>query len=300
MNAEPEAGDVAAVTAIVTAWRRAGQTIATIEKLRACHPAPDEILVHVDGDETATTAAIKTAFPDIPVIESAASIGPGGGRNKLVAAARNTIVAAFDDDSYPADADYFARAAFLFGRFPETVVIGAAIFHRHEPEPQPLRAAGPAASFVGCGTVYQRDAYLEAGGYVPLALAYGMEEEDLALRFMDQGKLMLHSPWLRVFHDTDLSHHAAPALTAAQIANTALHAYLRYPPRYWPYGAAQVLNRVLWCARNGRTRGIASGLAQIPGHLWRHRSQRKPVSAGVIRARRQTRGAHMPLQSFDS
>ena len=287
----------AGVTAIVTAWRRIDQTLAAIARIRACEPAPDEVLVHVDGNESECAAAIRKAFPDVAVLESADSVGPGGGRNKLIEAARNELAASFDDDSYPIDADYFARVEFLFERFPEAALIGASIFHRHEPEPAAARLATRTGSFTGCGAVYRRSAFLGGGGYVPLPIAYAMEEEDLALRLLDQGKVMLFSPWLRVFHDTDLSHHGNPRITAAQIANTALLAFLRYPARYWPYGAAQVLNRAIWSVRHGRSQGVAVGLAQIPRHLWRHRELRRPVSAGAVRAK--LRGRVPGLQTYD-
>jgi GT2 family glycosyltransferase len=284
------------VTAIVTAWKRVEQTLATIAHIRACDPAPDEILVHVDAGGEGCASAIRKAFPDIAVLESASSVGPGGGRNKLAGAARNEFVASFDDDSYPIDADYFARAVSLFQRFPEAALIAASIYHRHETQAPAARAAALTASFTGCGVVYRRGAFLAGGGYVPLPIAYAMEEEDLALRLLDQGKVMLYSPWLRVFHDTDLSHHGNPRITAGQIANTALLAFLRYPPRYWPYGAAQVLNRALWSVRNGRSAGVLSGLGQIPGHLWRHRSLRRAVSAATLRGKLRSRA--LALESF--
>ncbi len=285
------------VTAIVTAWKRTGQTLTAIAHIQACKPAPDEILVHVDAGGQECACAIRKAFPDIAVLESASSVGPGGGRNKLIAAARNELIASFDDDSYPIDADYFARVEFLFERFPEAALIAASIFHRHETQLPADRSAAVTGSFTGCGVVYRRSAFLDGGGYVPLPIAYAMEEEDLALRLLDQGKVMLFSPWLRVFHDTDLSHHGNPRITAAQIANTALLAFLRYPARYWPYGAAQVLNRAIWSVRHGRSQGVAGGLAQIPRHLWRHRGLRRPVSAGAVRAK--LRGRVPRLQTYD-
>lgn len=277
------------VTAIITAWRRLDQTIVTIDKIRNCSPAPSQILVHVDGGETRCAQAIRSASPEIIILQSQESIGPGGGRNKLMEAAENDLVASFDDDSYPIDNDYFARIIHLFQRFPEAALIAASIFHRHEPEPLPLRAAGTTGCFVGCGVVYRRTAFIEAGGYVPLPVAYGMEEEDLALRMLNQKQQLLVSPWLRVFHDTDLGHHRAPQITSAQIANTALLAFLRYPARYWLYGAAQVLSRSLWSATHGRTLGLASGLAQIPGYLWRRRGLRHPVASEAIRAKLRAR-----------
>ena len=118
---------------------------------------------------------------------------------------------------------------------------------------------------------------------MPLVVAYGMEEEDLALRLLDRGRTLLHCPCLRVFHDTDRSHHNSALITSGTIANIALLAWLRYPARYWPYGVLQVANRCIWCMRVGRRRGIISGLTQIPGHLWKHRHLRAPVSPQAMR-----------------
>jgi GT2 family glycosyltransferase len=205
-------------------------------------------------------------------------LGPGGGRNKLIETASNELVASFDDDSYPADPDFFGRAAILFERFPEAALISCAIFHRGEAVPSAEIAIGAAGSFVGCGVVYRRSDFIETGGYVPMPLAYGMEEEDLALRLLNRGKVLLYSPWLRVYHDTDLSHHSNPTITSGYLANIALLAYLRYPIFYWPYGALQVLNRMVWCLRAGRTAGLLSGIALIPTHVFRHRHLRAPVS----------------------
>src|SRR5262249_35452123 len=79
----------AQITAIVTAYQRIDQTLGTLKKLRACRPAPEEILVHVDGNQTQCEAAIRRAFPEIKLLRSEKSVGPGGGRNKLVAQAKH-------------------------------------------------------------------------------------------------------------------------------------------------------------------------------------------------------------------
>ena len=98
------------ISAIVTAYERIDQTLATLRVLQSCVPAPDEILVHVDANQIACENAIRNAFPDIQILRSKEQVGPGGGRNKLVNAAGGEFVASFDDDSYPIDSDYFARA----------------------------------------------------------------------------------------------------------------------------------------------------------------------------------------------
>jgi GT2 family glycosyltransferase len=140
------------------------------------------------------------------------------------------------------------------------------------------------ADFSGGACAYRRQRYLGVGGYVPLPDAYNMEEVDFALRLHGQGGKVLGTPWLRVFHDTDLARHADPVVTSASISNLALLTFLRYPMSLWPVGVGQVLNRISWLVRHGRRRGVAHGLASIPQRLWAYRAYRQPVSPTVLRS----------------
>lgn len=274
----------APVTVMVTAYRRIEPALTTLRILHECDPRPAEILVHVDGGERTCAAAIERAFPEIPVIVSEANVGPGGGRNRLVEAARHELVASFDDDSYPMDRDYFARLVDVFRDRREAWVVAARIFHLHQPpEPATARAVWT-ADFNGCGCAYRRSRYAEAGGYVPLPTAYGMEEVDLSLRVHARGGRVLQSDMLRVCHHTDLSHHADPAITSASIVNIALLAFLRYPPSLWALGAAQCVNRIQWLLRHGRRRGVLSGLTAIPATLTKYRHHRHPLRSESVRA----------------
>jgi len=272
------------ISAIVTAYERVDQTLNTLRILESCDPKPDEILVHVDANRVDCAEAIRTHFPHIRVIISDERVGPGGGRNKLVAAAKHEFVASFDDDSYPIDADYFARVAQLIDRFPEASVVCAALYHAGEAIGLDERKAQWTADFSGGACVFRREAFMNAGGYVPLPVAYGMEEVDLALRLHSGGGKILSSSWLRVFHDTDLQRHAEPHVTAGSIANLALLAYLRYPVSLWSIGVAQCVNRVLWLLRHGRHRGIWRGVAMIPGHLRAHHQFRSTLTVGAVRS----------------
>jgi len=275
---------VTGITAIVTAYQRIKQTLGTLQKLHECQPALDEILVHVDGGQTECEDAIRAAFPDVQVLRSGTCVGPGGGRNKLIAAARNEFVASFDDDSYPIDADYFARASTLFEKFHAASVLSAAFYHQGEAIASDSRTADWVSDFSGGACVYRRSVFLATAGYVPLPVAYGMEEVDLALRLYAQGGKILRTPWLRVFHDTDLKRHADPQVTAGSIANLALLTYLRYPLSCWFVGLGQLGNRIQWLLRNGRARGILKGLVMIPAHLRNNRQYRKKLAAEVVRS----------------
>ena len=282
------------ISAIVTAYERIEQTLETLRIIQSCTPPPDEILVHVDANRRDCEAAIREAFPTVRVLRSEEQIGPGGGRNKLVDAAQFEFVASFDDDSYPIDSDYFARAAMLFAQFPDAVVLCAALYHVGEAIGLDDRRAEWTADFSGGACIYRREAFLDAGGYVPLPVAYGMEEVDLAIRLHARGGKILTTRWLRVFHNTDLQRHADPRVTAGSIANLALLAYLRYPVSLWGIGVGQCANRLLWLLRHGRRRGILKGVTMIPAHLRAHHRYRLPVSGAAVRSylalRRQARG----------
>jgi GT2 family glycosyltransferase len=277
-------GDAVPVTAIVTAYQRVEQTVATLHKIRSCRPRPAEILVHVDGGQSDCTQAIRRAFPSVVILHSDENLGPGGSRNKLIAAARNELVASFDDDSYPLDTDYFGRLIEMFERFPNASVVCARLFHLGEALQPALDNAKWIADFSGGGSAYRREVFVGTEGYVPLSVAYGMEEVDLAIRLHARGERVLYTDWLRIYHDTDLGRHADVQVTAMSIANIALLAYLRYPPAMWPVAVAQLFNRVQWLWRHGRRHGIVQGLISIPSHLWRHRPHRRRVSIRSLKS----------------
>ena len=285
------------ISAIVTAYDRIEQTLATLKVIQSCTPAPDEILVHVDDNRVALVNAIRDAFPDVRVLLSHERVGPGGGRNKLLAAAAHELVASFDDDSYPIDSDYFARAQQLFVKHKDASVICAALYHRGETIALDVQRAEWTADFCGGACIFRRSAFLDAGGYVPLAVAYGMEEVDLALRLHSRGGRILTSSWLRVFHDTDLQRHGDPRVTAGSIANLALLAYLRYPVSLWFVGFGQCVNRVVWLLRHGRRRGIWTGVKMIPAHLRAHREYRLPLAFRDVKSYLALRRAPLPETS---
>src|SRR5918996_3830078 len=272
------------ISATVTAYDRIDQTLATLRVIHNCVPAPDEVLVHVDANQVECEKAIRNAFPSVRVLRSSDQVGPGGGRNKLMNAAQFEFVASFDDDSYPIDSDYFARARNLFERFPDASVICAALYHTGESIGLDDRSAQWTADFRGGACIYRREAFLEAGGYVPLPVAYGMEEVDLAIRLHSRDGKILTTPWLRVFHNTDLKRHGDSHVTAGSIANLALLAYLRYPISLWGIGVGQCANRLLWLLRHGRRRGILKGLTMIPAHLRANHRYRLPVSKRAVRS----------------
>lgn len=282
------------VTAMVTGYRRTEDLIKTLHILRSCDPAPAEIIVHVDGGQRETASAVERACSGVAVLLNDSQVGPGGGRNKMIAAASHDIVASFDDDSYPIDRDYFDRVRRAFQEFPAAWVVDAQVFHLNEAIEPDNTAAEWVSDFSGGACAYRRERYLQVGGYLPLPTAYGMEEVDFGLRIHALGGRVLRSGRLRVFHNTDLSHHADPEITSASIVNLALLAYLRYPVSMWAVGAAQCANRIQWLFRHGRRRGVWRGLRSIPAAIARHRRERDPLSGRAVRSYLALRRAPRP------
>lgn len=265
------------VTAIVTACSREEKTLDSLQKILRCVPAPAEVLVHVDGGHDHLANRIREEHPRVKVLVSHGHVGPGGARNLLVQTASHPFVASFDDDSYPHNPDYFAVAVSEFETHPDASMLAATVRDIYFPEGPPGTVTHRTATFVGCGCVYRRSAFLATTGYVPLALAYGMEEVDLSMRLHAGGGILLQSPKLIVQHNTDMQHRFTPAVNAAITSNAALLVYLRYPLLLWPLGLMQFCRVVLGLFRERRTEGIWRGIANIPAHLSRHRKYRKTL-----------------------
>lgn len=277
-------GSFCPLTVITTSYRRPKEILITLDKILGTRPAPAEVLVHVDDNQTECEAAIRKSFPDVQTILSPTRVGPGGARNKLLATARNEIVASFDDDSYPIDSDYFDRVLSIFLKFPEAALLAASIFHREEIVTPAVDEFSWVSDFAGAGCAYRRNVFLNTARYVPIPIAYGMEEVDLALRLHASGKKILFAKSLRVFHDSRLEHHVQPEINGASIANLALLGYLRYPRSLWLTGVGQCLNRIRWLLKHGRWRGIISGLIMIPRHLRMYRQYRTPLSRNAVQS----------------
>ena len=270
------------VSALVTAYERPAATLRTIETILACDPVPREILVHVDDGKDELADMIRERFPDVRVFVNEQHVGPGGGRNVLLENASCDICASFDDDSFPACADYFGALLDVFSRLPDASLVTVGVVEDpREATALPTRAQR-VASFLGCACAYRKSRARMAGNYVPIPIAYGMEEQDLALRIHHYGGSIYFDPRLSVVHECDFARRATPKITAAALQNTALLCLLRYPLFLWPIGIAQVTSFAAWKVARGHAYGLLEGFRHMPMHVRRYWNYRKPVSAATV------------------
>ena len=282
------------LSVVIPTYNRLNNLKMCLEKILSYSILPSEIVIHIDAGDNVTQEMLEQLrLPLVRWISSETTQGPGGGRNKLIKAAKYPIIASFDDDSWPISPDYFQVALDNFARYPQAAVISAQEIRCNSHSQSNLSKnercdrVQEVACFQNCACLIRKEAFMQTAGYIPLRYAYGMEEADVALQILDKGWQIIEVPDLQVFHDTELEHHASPEINAAHIANTALLAYLRYPIQKMPLGIAQVLNRAKYAYSMGRYKGIGKGLLQAPQLIWKYRHRRSPVHLHTLIKSRQ-------------
>lgn len=278
------------ISAIVPTHERFDLLARTLDVIQACQPAPAEVLVHVDGGNSELYQTVLRHYPSVRCLFSDARIGPGGSRNRLIAAARYEWVANFDDDSFPARNDYFRRVGELARVFPDSAVFNSSCHARDGESPFIQQIS----EFVGSGCVFNKRWFERTRGFVPLPIAYGMEEVDVSLQLYCLGGRILHDPYLRVRHEPPLERGRDEiSITASVLANRFLLPWLRYPPWLWPVGMVHIISQLRWMIGNERASAILPGLKMTLSHLREFRSFRHPVPSfrllSWLRLRRSSR-----------
>ena len=277
---------------VIPTFNRHAQLQSALDQIFSCERYPSEILIHVDAGDLETPKMLQEKFSGkVRWICATSNRGPGGGRNVLMEMAKTPWVVTFDDDSWPESPDFFELLGQVITANPETGVLAFPINVRGQKPSHWPKQIQQASCFENCGCAIRREAFLQTDGFLPLRHAYGMEEADVSLQLLNKGWHILNVPDLWVYHDTGMEHHACAPVNAAQITNTALLAFLRYPFNLWPFGILQTINRVKYAISVGRFRGIAKGLWDIPFACWKYRAARKPVKAETIQLARMLRSA---------
>lgn len=266
------------ITAVFPAYERIQDALNTLDLIKACDPRPAEIIVHVDGGAYAVADAIAAAHPDVRIITSDVFVGPGGARNRLVEEASHELVANFDDDSHPEHPDYFARVMDDFRLFPEMAALSASSQQLEKDMPGFMDFA----ILSGCGCVFRKSWFKRISGFVPLRIAYCMEEVDVSLQLHEIGGRLIHDPGLHVKHLKTLPIKPDAEVSAAILANTALFPYLRYPPILWPLGLWQVVSRILYICKTDRGRGLRRGLSLVMVNFKKYRAYKRTIPSTKI------------------
>ena len=252
------------VAVCITTHNRRDELARTLNALAGLHPAPDEILVAVDGCDDGTLGFLREEYPQIRLLVHEQALGSIPSRNELAAACQCDLFLSLDDDSYPLETDCIARLRTLFAARPRLAV--AAFPQRSDEFPETLTAVdlGPSqfvGSYANSGAAIRRSVFERLGGY-PDFFFHAYEEPDFALRCVAAGWQVWHEASLTIRHhftgtqrnEVRTHHrHARNELwsvllrcPAPQLLGVALFRIVRQFGYAWTRGIAWVVREPAW------------------------------------------------------
>lgn len=188
------------VTVVLPTFGRYRYVAEVLEDLRAQTIKPTQILIADGNPVDAREPTVYEQFSDLP-IEILWHTEPGicSGRNACLARATGDYVWFVDDDSR-FDARNLEMHLRVLAAYGGDVSVGPA-YTKGRPELAPEQR-DIKCGFMDCGTTLVRRELLEAvGGFdMQFNLYLRGEDNDLGIRFVRQGALMLNNPYAKRFH----------------------------------------------------------------------------------------------------
>ncbi|TCJ16979.1 glycosyltransferase [Rubrobacter taiwanensis] len=267
--------------AVVVATRnRREELLRSLGRLVALPERP-EIAVVDNASTDGTPEAVPDAYPQVRVIPLERNLGAAA-RTVGVRAVRAPYVAFADDDSWW-EPGALARAADLLDAHPRLGLVAARILVGPEeredpicagmresplPEDRPDLPGRPVLGFLACAAAVRRQAYLQAGGFIP-GLGVGGEEEFLAADLAAAGWGVRYVEELTVHHYPSALRDARERRRTAT-RNALWFLWLRRP---LPVAARRTLRVLAALPRGGvSARGVADALLGAPGLMRRRRA----------------------------
>ena len=198
----------------------------------------DEVIVMDNGSSDGTAEFVRNRFSQVRLIEAERNLGFGGGSNLGIRAARNRIVVLLNNDMDVApgfvsalldgftDDSVFAVSAQIYFRDPnrrrEETGLTSGCFEkgflrvRHEIEGD-VKTLYPTFYGGGGSTAYDREKFLELGGFDPLFEPFYLEDTDISYCAWRRGWKVLYQPKALVHHEhrsTIGKYYSAQAIRA--------------------------------------------------------------------------------------
>ncbi len=276
---------------IVMITRNRGAQIHTAVRHLLALPEKPHIIVVDNGSSDDTVNIARGLDREIEVVSLGRNLG-GAGRNVGVSLARTAYVAFSDDDSWWAPGA-LSRACDLLDSDPRLGLLAARILVGPDEQldpicelmsTNPLASDGhdghspvgvPITSFVACGAVVRKLAFLQAGGFDP-HFGVGGEEEVLSLDLLRRGWRLAYSDDVTAYHHPSQVRNVARR-QRHQVRNALWSAWLRRPVP----AAVAATRRFAACALrdNACRSGLLAAFVGLPWVL----SARHPVPDHIDR-----------------
>ncbi len=289
---------VSTVSVVVLTYRRDGALSATLQRI-ASSLNPNRIqlvLVDNNADGRDRSEAIS-AFPDAVYINENYNMGVTAGRNRAIRDTTGDIILFVDDDALLEVGAGFQGD--LISMFADDAHLGAVAFRSfvgdkrveedkefpHTDKSRDRSKGFDTFRFIGVAHAIRRSLLKESGLYCP-SFFYGMEEFDLAFRFLKLGYRIEYRPDFTVQHmKSESGRLPSSAVLQRMYANKLAVGWMHLPLRTFVKSASAWFLKTLFDSRNPLTplRSIGDFLAMVShGQI----EPRRPSKALVDEIRR--------------
>jgi hypothetical protein len=218
------------VAVIVLSWNGAADTLACLASLSKVNSPEFTTLMVDNGSSDRTASLVRSAFPDVEVLELPRNLGFAGGNNAGFASLRgrgfDTVV--FLNNDTIVDEGFLQplvdglREAWvgivvpkiLYMDDPGRIWYAGGIVHvatglfRHEgirmPDGPGFSKAGPTGYGTGCCLAMRSSDFDALGGFDEEFRMYG-EDVDLSMKVRDSGRIVMYQPASRIWHRVSAS-----------------------------------------------------------------------------------------------
>lgn len=275
------------VSVVIAARNRPQELQRLLESLGAQTLQPAEIVVVDDGSEPPLPQ-----FPGPLQFRNDISRGACQARNLGFRKVSGKYVCIFDDDAELKDTSLIERAVALAEKLPD---VGAVGFRQltsegktHWMQPAPGEEMRLVPSFHGFGALIARAPFEAVGGFFE-PLGYYCEEDELALKLVDHGFVVMYDPSLQVVHHEHGEGRDHRIIHRLAWRNMMYIAVARYPLVLVAPALAIATLRWIRLARGWkefRFTDVVWGFHALVRRLPELMSQRRPVRFETLKARR--------------
>jgi GT2 family glycosyltransferase len=188
---------------VITTYNRCDDLRHTCTQLSKLDPAPEEVIICLDGCTDVSRVMLQNEYPSYRIIENATQQGSIPSRDRAFRLVTSDLIVTLDDDSYPVDSAFLGKVSRLVNEHPEAA---AFTFPEIRDDGGP---ADPSVSihspghyvrdFPNCAGVILRSLYGKAATYQPF-FSHAYAEPDYCLQLYSAGHTVWFEPSLPVRH----------------------------------------------------------------------------------------------------
>lgn len=190
------------VAIMIASHNRATELERTLSAIALLEPAPQELLITLDGCTDNSLEIVQQIAPQAKIIINQVGQGSISSRDQMLRSSQCDYVLSLDDDSYPKQRNCIDIVVRLFEQFPQAAVLH---FPQHTDErPDSLNEkhfgeAYQTGSYANSGACYRRSVYLALPGFCSLFF-HAYEEPDYALQCVAANWEVWYTPDLLIRH----------------------------------------------------------------------------------------------------